>query len=521
MSKSFGVEWKRTGRCEPSTGRRGSPFVRRAEVKRKVARSGEQDSLDRLSASPIVATAGVTVVTAFPNMNTAPAAEPAGPTVPGLGHAYLFATFNALSFQIVLGSPMVLYAKHLNASATVLGIIAGMMPLLVIFQIPAARHVARVGYRRFLLAGWSLRVLCIFLIALVPLTREFLEPPNQVALLLFLLFGFNLSRGISSAAWLPWITALVPPEARGHYLARDSACVNAASAVTLLLSGLVLGAQPAPWQFTAIFLFSAAMGAISLGFLKRMPDAPGPAEPGRRNEEPVPWRALAGLPAFRKLLRTNVAWSLAYGGLSTFTVAYLKAFTDLSENWILYATAVFYFGGIGGLLVFGAHLDRHGSKPIILVCVGGWFAILAAWVSLAGGLVTLRLGWLFPLQLLMGLGYAALSMANTRLAMAVVPAMGRAHFFALFSVVSNLSLGIAPVIWGLVIDAFGQRRIALGGFELNRYSLFFLLVTAVMAVTFALGRRLEEPQAGKVETLLRSLLAQMPLPSWMRFWPRG
>ena len=57
----------------------------------------------------------------------------------GLKNAYLFATFNALSFQIVLGSPMILYAKGLGASATVLGIIAGMMPMLVIFQIPAAQ----------------------------------------------------------------------------------------------------------------------------------------------------------------------------------------------------------------------------------------------------------------------------------------------------------------------------------------------------------------------------------------------
>jgi hypothetical protein len=62
---------------------------------------------------------------------------------PGLHHAYLFATFNAFSYQVVLNSPMVLYAKSLGASATVLGIIAGMMPLLVIFQIPAASYIPR------------------------------------------------------------------------------------------------------------------------------------------------------------------------------------------------------------------------------------------------------------------------------------------------------------------------------------------------------------------------------------------
>ena len=39
----------------------------------------------------------------------------------GLHNAFPFSTFNALSFQIVLGSPMVLYAKTLGASATVLG----------------------------------------------------------------------------------------------------------------------------------------------------------------------------------------------------------------------------------------------------------------------------------------------------------------------------------------------------------------------------------------------------------------
>src|SRR3954453_8550772 len=88
----------------------------------------------------------------------------------GLHNAFLFAVFNALSFQMVLSSPMLLYAKSLGASATVLGIIAGMMPLLVIFPIPSAQHVARVGYKKFVYAGWGPRVLFIFVMAVVPVT---------------------------------------------------------------------------------------------------------------------------------------------------------------------------------------------------------------------------------------------------------------------------------------------------------------------------------------------------------------
>src|SRR5881397_399196 len=111
---------------------------------------------------------------------------------PGLQNAYLFAAFNALSFQLVLSSPMVLYAKTLGASATVLGIITGMMPLLVIFQIPAASYIPRLGFKRFVYAGRGTRVLFIFGMALVPLTGGFLDAKNRLALMLMLLFGFNL-----------------------------------------------------------------------------------------------------------------------------------------------------------------------------------------------------------------------------------------------------------------------------------------------------------------------------------------
>src|SRR5882762_10159771 len=148
---------------------------------------------------------------------------------PGLHNAFLFSTFNALSYQIVLSSPMVLYAKTLRASATVLGIIAGMMPLLVIFQIPAANYIPRVGFKRFVYAGWGTRVMFIFAMALVPLAGSFLEAQTRLALILLLLFCFNLSRGISSCAWLPWITLLVPANLRGKYLSRDAAVQSSGS----------------------------------------------------------------------------------------------------------------------------------------------------------------------------------------------------------------------------------------------------------------------------------------------------
>lgn len=451
---------------------------------------------------------------------TVPSDTAPGSFPPGLNNAFLFSAFNALSFQIVLASPMILYAKNLGASATILGVIAGMMPLLVIFQIPAASHINRIGYRRFVVGGWSIRVLFIFLMALVPLAGGFLDPRNRLALLLALLFCFNLSRGISSCAWLPWITQLVPEDLRGKYLARDAAVQNLASFVTFLIAAATLAGESRPWQFAVLFAFSAVMGAISLTFLKRIPDVPVPAEP-RQSTLSVPWLAMAGHPPFKKLLVAVLAWSVAYGGISAFTVAFLKAHTGMSEGKILLISSAAFLGGVSSLGLMAHRFDRVGSKPVLGASCVGWLLVLTGWVLLAGGILPAGLAVVLGLTFFMGLLAALANMANNRLAMAIVPAMGRNHFFAIYSVVTNVTLGLAPIAWGVLIDAVGTRTPRWLGLEWNRYTVFFALAALAFAVTLGLARRLDEPKAASMEALLREILIQSPQRFWLRFWPRG
>jgi len=402
----------------------------------------------------------------------------------------------------------------------VLGVVAGMMPLLVIFQIPAANHINRIGYRRFVLAGWSTRVLFIFAMALLPLTAGFVNPANRLGLLLALLFCFNLSRGISSSAWLPWITQLVPGERRGRYLARDAAVQNLASFVAFLLSALALAGETHRWQFAVLFAYSATMGAVSLLFLKRIPDVPTPVE-SRESANPVPWLEMARYSPFRKLLRVLVAWSIAYGGVTAFTVAFLKVHVDMSEGKILLVSSVSFLGGASSLWLLGSRFDRVGSKPVLGAAGIAWVAVLVGWLLISGGVIPMSLAWVLGLQFLMGLLAALVNMANNKLAMAIVPAMGRNHFFAIFSVVSNVTLGLSPIAWGLMIDAVGKRTPTWLGLEWNRYTVFFAGAALAFGVMVAIVRRLEEPKAASMEQLMREILIQSPQRFWLRFWPRG
>ena len=439
---------------------------------------------------------------------------------PGLHNAFLFSTFNALSFQIVLNSPMVLYAKTLGASATVLGIIAGMMPLLVIFQIPAASYIPRLGFKRFVYAGWGTRVMFIFAMGLVPLAGSFLDEKNRLGLMLMLLFCFNLSRGISSCAWLPWITILVPANLRGKYLARDAGVQNSGSFVTFLVSAACLAGQPRPWQFALLFAFSAVMGAVSLTFLKRIPDAEIPEEI-RTSKTRVPYLAMMAHPPFAKLLLMLFGWSVAYGGMAAFTVDYLRTAAGMAEGKILLVISVAYLGGLCSLWFLGSRLDRLGSKPVLMFCFAVWFLVLAGWLLLAGGMWPIRLGLLLVLHFLMGLLAALVQMANTRLAMAVIPPLGRTHFFAIYSVVNNVTLGLAPIAWGLLIDAIGARSAVWLGLSWNRFTIFFAAAALAYLIALGLARRLHEPEAASMEELMREILIQSPQRFWLRFWPRA
>jgi MFS family permease len=439
---------------------------------------------------------------------------------PGLHHAYIFSVFNAFSFQVVLNSPMVLYAKTLGASATVLGIIAGMMPLLVIFQIPAASYIPRVGFKRFVYAGWGTRVMFIFGMALVPLTGLFLASDSRLALLLTLLFCFNLSRGISSCAWLPWITALVPASLRGKYLSRDAAVQNLASFLTFLIAAGCLAGDSHPWQFAFLFGFSAVMGAVSLSFLKRIPDA-GMPEGEQASKQRVPWLEIFRYPPFKRLLYALVSYSVSYGGITAFTAAFLKTEVGMSESMILLVSSISFLGGLSSLWFLGSRLDRLGSKPVLTFCHAAWVVVLAGWLSIAGGICPTGMAIVVVLQFLMGLLAALVQMSNTRLAMAIIPVMGRNHFFALYSVLGNVTLGLAPIAWGLLIDAVGSHAPVWLGISWNRYAVFFAAAGAAYLVTLVFARRLTEPAAASMEELLREILVQSPQRFWLRFWPRG
>jgi len=436
---------------------------------------------------------------------------------PGTRNIYGFAFFNALSFQIILGSPMVLFAQAIGASSTVLGAIAGMTPLLVILQIPAARFVDRVGYKKFVVTGWSIRLFFIALVAAVPLFSKWVDPSVQLPLVLILLLLFNLARGVSSCGWLPWISSIIPASARGRYLTLDSTMVNLASIAVFFASAAILGGAVNPEMFRFSLLFGASMlfGVVSVRYLQKIP-AEKKIETVSLPPRPRLF-AMLRLRAYRRLLVFNVAWPLACGGVVTFMIAYLKAVAGWSDQRVLLITSSIFLGGLTNQLILSRLLDRYGSKPILIVASVMWMSTVGAITLLAGSYLSLSIYLVGALFFCIGMVSSMTNLANLRLAMLTVPEIGRTHYFAVYSVAGGIALGIAPLSWGVLADFWGARTTAFGIIELNRYAILFLgqVIMSVMMMIFAIRLR-EQSEKVPLEGLMEEALSGWRLRYWLR-----
>ncbi len=397
---------------------------------------------------------------------------------PGALNVNGFSFFNAVSFQIILGAPVILYAKSLGASSLVLGTVAALTPLLNILQLLAARFLHRVGYRRFILAGWGARTFFTFCIAVLPLWPG-VSAPTRLGLLIVALFGFNLLRGFSAGAWLPWLTALVPAPVRGRFLSRDNAFMHLGCLTALLLSAWVMAGSVEAGEYAAVFGIGLVAALVSLGFVRLIPEAGSPEE-RQQSGATVPWGAMLRHPPFARLLWFISVYMTVIGSLGVFTVEYLVVRGKFAESTILVLGAWSFAGALVGLAITAPRLDTTGSKPWLRHGLTMMAAVIFGWFLLAAGLLPVWPMLAGALNFFGGLAGAVFGVANTRIVMGSVPAMGRNHFFALFTVVSGLGLGGAPVAWGAMLDTLGTLDVVVGVIDVNRYSIYFAAL-AVLA----------------------------------------
>lgn len=432
---------------------------------------------------------------------------------PGVANAYWFQVSNTTSWSLILGTPMLLYLKNLGASGLILGVAASLIPLFSVLQIPAARVVERVGYKTFVVRGWASRSIFILGIAVAALLPDSLIPQHRMALVLLMLTCFAVVRGISMCGYLPWITGIVPESLRGAFLSRDTMCMHLALTGTMLFSSLWVGAFPSGRAFGAVFLCSYLAALAGVFFLRRIPDIPDAGGPSGAGHPP--WMAMLRYAPFAKYVTFTVVLNVFISALSVLWVPFMRDIYQAPGGLILGLSA--YSSVIAALVArsAGAAADRVGSRPLLGFASGLVIVGQSLWMAMAAGAIPHRTPILFGITTFGAAGFAVMGVASTRLLMGLVPAMGRSHFFAIANVATSLTLGVLPVVWGLLLD--GLRLAIADGVPLgsawmwNSYSVLYAAVVAGLLGAQYFRHRLDEPRAISTEEFMHILFIQSPV----------
>jgi MFS family permease len=434
-----------------------------------------------------------------------PAAEP---MPSGIQNVYIFDTFNTMSWIVVQSTPMLLYLQHLKATATILAIAAAMAPLLTILQIPAAQFVERVGYRRFVLAGWTSRSFLLVGMAIVAVLPESFDRTTRIVVMLALSFGFNALRGISVCGVLPWFTHIVPESRRGEFLARDQFAIAMSMITSLLFFSYLLSGERAWYSFGIVFSIGFLSAMVSLYFLRRIPDVP--VEKIAPNQTPLPWKEMFFHPPFFRYLRYIFIINMAFGASNVFWVRFFRTLLGASDTLALINASVTIMVLAGVLFLVTPMIDRTGNKQVLTLS-GIFFVVhFLGWASVAAGLLPfnwMTIGWQ---ALTAGCGGALWNLANIRAVMGIVPVMGRPHFLALYSVVANLTLGIVPLFWGPVMDFLEHWSTSWGFWTWNSYSLLYSTLSFTIIIGLCVLQTLDEPKKMTWDVFISELLVKTP-----------
>lgn len=436
----------------------------------------------------------------------------------GIRNAYWFQAFNTMSFTIVLGPLMILYFKNLGATATILGILASLAPILSILQIPAAFFVERIGYRAFVLKGWTMRSLVILLMAGVAFLPTEFDNHTRLTLMLFLLVAYNAMRGISSCGFLPWISRIVPESLMGRYLSRDQISMGIASVGINAAIAVLLYYVKSPHAFGCFLLFSFISGTTSLLFLRRMPDAPVPDESTR---EIVPtWKEIIFFPPFLRLIRYSIIINIAMSGGGAFWPAFMKDTFHASDTKVLIIMAATVSVMVASLALFGHQVDRVGSRPILFLAGFIHFFHFIGWLLAGSGITGFTITTVSIQVLTAGIAGSLYNIAVTRLAMGTMPEHGKSHFFAYYSVINNIILGLTPVCWGLILDYFKTWEMIHGEWRFTRYSILYVSIALTCLLALLFLKKVKEPKAMPLDIYLHELFVESPRKVLSQIFPR-
>ncbi len=369
-------------------------------------------------------------------------------------------------------------------------------------------------------------VLCRLLVlpvAFLPLIFPEWGPGPLVGLIIILLSLSNLLAHLSPPLWFSWMADLIPHRVLNRYWGHRQFYLQMTWVASFLAVTLFIYLNPMPvlHAYPLLATIGVAAGVIDI-LLFIWVD-----EPPNQIMDQVPMLQVLAAPLhheqFRSYLFFRCTWS--------FCVMFAASFMQLYVLKILAvplwkATLIWCLGGIANGFAarfWGRMADRHGHKPVMLLC-----DLCKPFIVIALFLVTpeLAVPVLAVAFFLDGIWNAGNDIAGNGYMLKIAPRENRSMFIAAIAGLAGICGGIGALSGGLFLELLSDFHLELAGRAWNNYHLLFFASIFLRLACLLLLRQVKEPAShGPLHVLseLRGLgplrALTFPVGFYRRLWP--
>lgn len=422
--------------------------------------------------------------------------DPALRTVrPGLS----FAFFNALTWQIGIGTPMVLFAEQLGASPAQVGLAYAWVFVLTPVQVLSTALLPHYGFKRVMLGGWRMRSVFLVVPMVLAVIAGMWGPRTwMVQALVWSVFLFCFFRAIGVSAITPWLYAIVPASVRGRYFASDQYLAGIAGVLTLLVCAGLFALLPVYSALLVQYGIAVAGSLLSYRALRQLPDAPRPRPISLAEVARATPRHLLTPSPFRRYLLLALWFSVVTTPIAPFGAYYLKVGPGLSLSAIMLFEVVRYLGVILAAWVLARRIDATGARPFMLLGLAIYAIVAAFWwfyLRLDGAWV----GGVFGSYFLVGVATSCWGIASLNYLPKIVSEAERPLMVSIHGAVTSLCGGLAPIVWGWFLRTQSTTG---AGLDVAVFGWFF--VSGLVSACFLswLAARIPEDRSVSVEPLM-------------------
>ncbi len=421
---------------------------------------------------------------------------------------YLWALFNALSFNLLGGNIITLYALRLGAGTFLIGLLASFIPLVQIMPLLGRTLVSRMGTTRLMATFWVIRYLVMIPILFAPLLIRREDASAALTLCVITVLCFQIARGIGITGFNPLIGGLTGGEDRGSFISRHF-LISYLGCITVGVSmGLLLG-QNAPLGMYTVFMSAGiVLGLISSFLLFKLPEMmPGSMAKANALLANVV-RAVKRKP-FRRFMVAQLFASFIIAMIGPFLILFMKQAYLQPDRFVIYFTVIGLGGAILVSLVSGTLVDRLGAKPLYFLFASIILLVIIPAI-IAPPLQNPLAVWFFAgaIFFIFNLGVSGLMISGQVYFFSSIAPEERLNLGILSQMSSGLSAALGSVVGGALLEKL-QSTSPYNAFEPFRF--YFAVPFVLFLILLFLISRLERMGAYSVRSSLSFIFSPRDL----------